>query len=179
MMPYPTKYNWLGKIGVLPRVISEALKEYGTLETPGAANNKKIIDWANELGLKAIYTADSIPWCGLFVALICKRAGKSVPKQPLWALNWADYGKKVGQPVLGDILVFTRESGGHVTFYVGEDKETYHCLGGNQSDSVSITRIYKRRLYAAVRPPFFLRMPASSKAYILSEDGSHVSNNEA
>ncbi len=178
-MKYPQKYEWLGTVGPLPKVIEEALKEYGTLETPGTRNNPKILQWANEVGLKAIYTADSIPWCGLFVATICKRAGKPRPAAPLWALNWAEYGRRVGQPQLGDILVFTRESGGHVAFYVGEDKTTYHVLGGNQSDSVSITRIYKRRLYAAVRPPFFLKMPKSSRPYIISETTGAVSSNEA
>lgn len=171
-MQYPKNYEWLGGVGLLPRTISEGLKLLNTRETPGSANNKVIMSWAKELKLTATYTADSVPWCGLFTAYVCKRAGKSVPKAPLWALNWANYGTKVGQPVLGDILVFIRDGGGHVGFYIGEDKETYHVLGGNQSDNVTITRIYKKRLFAAVRPRFKWRLPPSAQPYVLSTGGS-------
>jgi len=41
---------------------------------------------------------------------------------------------------------------GHVGFYAGEDERAYHVLGGNQSDSVSITRIPKDRLLEARWP---------------------------
>ncbi len=178
-MKYPTKYEWLGRIGTLPRVITEGLKEYGTLETPGKSNNQKILDWADEADVENFYTADSIPWCGLFVKIITKRAGKPALKNPLWALNWAKYGTAVGQPCLGDILVFQRDGGGHVGFYIGEDSETYHVLGGNQNDSVCITRIYKKRLFAARRPKMFFRKTDSTKPYILSNTGTFVRSTEA
>lgn len=34
---------------------------------------------------------------------------------------------------------------GHVGFAVGQDKDYYHVLGGNQSDQVNITKIAKSR----------------------------------
>ena len=49
-MTYPKGYNWLGTVGALPRTIQEALALHGTLETPGAADNPKIIAWAAEVG---------------------------------------------------------------------------------------------------------------------------------
>ena len=52
----------------------------------------------------------------------------------------------------GLILVFGREGGGHVGFHVGEDDHAYHAIGGNQSNSVCITRIAKSRLIAARWP---------------------------
>lgn len=177
--PLPENYAWLATIGPLPKMVTEALKELGTKEVGGAGNNKTILAWAKETKQQAVYTADAIPWCGLFMDVISKRAGKSRPKNPLWALNWATMGKAVGQPILGDILTFTRESGGHVGIYIGEDKDTFHVLGGNQSDAVGFTRIYKRRLYAARRPSFLFRMPPSAKAYILNTTGGFVSTNEA
>lgn len=178
-MAIPDKYNWLSRVGTLPRMISEALKEYGTLEVKGPGNCPKIIAWAKEVGLERVYTADSIAWCGLFMATIAKRAGKPLPKDPLWALNWAKFGTEAGQPSLGDVLTFTRDGGGHVGLYVAEDKTTYHVLGGNQSDSVSITRVLKKRLYRARRPKMFIRAPASVKPYIVSDTGQPISHNEA
>ncbi|RZL82832.1 MAG: hypothetical protein EOP66_04490 [Sphingomonas sp.] len=53
---------------------------------------------------------------------------------------------------MGVTLVFGREGGGHVGFYVGEDDHAYHAIGRNQSNSVCITRIAKSRLIAARWP---------------------------
>lgn len=176
---YPKNYEWLGRIGTLPRMVSEALKEYGTVEGVGSANNRKILSWAVETKLSRPYTADSVPWCGLFIALICHRAGKAYPRaNPLWALNWAHFGKDGGQPILGDVLVFTRTGGGHVGIYIAEDREYYHVLGGNQDNSVSIKRIAKNRLYAVRRPPFLFRLPKSARSYIVSSGGAPVAGTE-
>lgn len=46
------------------------------------------------------------------------------------------------------MLVFDRAGGGHVGFYVGEDLTSYHVLGGNQGDRVSIMRLEKSRCVA-------------------------------
>lgn len=173
----PTGYAWLESLTPKPRMIEEALKLFGTIEQPGAGNNATIIAWANEVGLKAIYTADSIPWCGLFMAVVASRAGKELPSSPLWALSWSKFGEVAGQPRLGDVLTFTRNGGGHVTLYVGEDIAAYHCLGGNQSDRVCITRIAKERLYRA-RRPHYNEMPSTVQPIILAAGGA-LSVNEA
>ena len=45
-------------------------------------------------------------------------------------------------PQLGAVMVFWRRSPdsglGHVAFYFAEDERTYHVLGGNQSNMVSV-----------------------------------------
>lgn len=51
--------------------------------------------------------------------------------------------------------------GGDVALYVGEDAGAYHCLGGNQSDKVCITRIAKSRLSCA---PAGLSGPARQRS---------------
>lgn len=181
-MAFPKGYEWLGKIGTLPRTISEAFKEYGTLETPGVADNPVILGWAKEVGLERFYSDDSIPWCGLFVAVIAKRSGKAGVEAPLWARNWSTFGLEVAQNVgsttapklkfagrkasLGDVLVFVRNGGGHVAFYLGETPSHYLCLGGNQSDKVCIAAIPKTRCIA-VRRPTYNNQPASVKPYHL------------
>jgi len=149
----PSRYGWLTREPG-PKMIVEALKLYGTLETPGSANNPTIIAWAKEVGgeVADAYKADSIPWCGLFMAVVAKRADKEIPKHPLWALSWSAFGAKSPAAALGDVLVFVRNGGGHVGLYVGEDAAAFHVLGGNQSDRVCITRVSRSRLYAARRP---------------------------
>ena len=168
----PKIYRWLDALSPLPRMVVEARRLIGTVETPGAKNNPVILGWAQELGgtVGKIYTADSVAWCGLFMAVVAQRAGKVPPPDPLWALNWRNFGTAAGQPVLGDVLTFMRDQGGHVALYIGEDQTTYHVLGGNQSDQVCFTRIAKTRL-RAVRRPVYAVMPATVKPYVVKAQG--------
>lgn len=168
----------------MPKMIKEGVKLLGTKELSGEANNPVIIAWAKEIGedVAKVYNADSIPWCGLAQAIVAKRAEKALPKDPLWALNWGTFGNHVDEPMLGDTLVFIRRTSdgkkaGHVGIYVGEDSSAYHVMGGNQSDSYSITRLAKSRLYEARRPEFKIGQPASVKKIFLSANGE-LSNNE-
>src|SRR5687768_15482133 len=103
----PLQYQWLDK-EPSPKILLEALKHVGVLEHRDKANNPLILKWATEIGgkIEDVYTADSIPWCGLFMAIVVKRARgiDEVVKDPLWALNWGTYGVKAECPKLGDIL---------------------------------------------------------------------------
>lgn len=179
MSALPAAYGWLIQLDPPPRMIAEALRLFGTVEALATANSPTIIGWADEVGGKVedVYKADSIPWCGLFMAVVAKRAGKEMPTDPLWALNWTRFGVAAGQPMLGDVLTFVRPGGGHVGIYVGEDAGAYHVLGGNQSDRVCITRIAKARLHR-IRRPAYRTVPATVRPYLLKGAG-HVSNNEA
>lgn len=179
-MSLPDAYAWLNSIGELPHTISEALKLLGTREKIGAENNPVIMGWADEIGQAAIgykYTADSVPWCGLFAAVVVHRAGKTLPAGPLYALNWSKFGSPVMRPGLGDILTFQRPGGGHVGFYIGEDVDSFCVLGGNQGDAVSFTWIAKDRCHASRRPLYNVQ-PASVKPYQLIRAGA-LSQNEA
>ena len=169
-------YNYL-KSNV-PNVIKEAYSLLGISEVLGKDHNPVILKWADEVGLKNIYTADEIPWCGLFVAYVCKKAKKEIVKNPLWARNWAKFGTKENEALLGDILVFSRGSGGHVGFYVGEDKKCYHVLGGNQGDKVSVVRIVKSRCIAIRRAEWKYFQPLSVRKILLDDKGA-ISKNEA
>lgn len=178
--PLPPAYAWLSKEIPLPRMVAEALKLFGTVETAGAKNNPVIMGWAAEVGLAKVYSADAVPWCGLFMAVVAKRAGKDVVKDPLWARNWAKFGRTLNDTEaasLGDVLVFVRDGGGHVGLYVGEDAVAYHVLGGNQSDKVCFTRIAKTRC-VAVRRPLYNLAPATVRPRKLGASGS-LSVNEA
>jgi uncharacterized protein (TIGR02594 family) len=176
-MGLPNTYTWLLKEPG-PKMLLEALKLYGTKETPGDADNPIILEWAREVGLQSVYRHDSVAWCGLTMAVAAKRAGKSLPTDPLWALNWAKFGNKVTDGAkLGDVLVFKRQGGGHVGLYVGEDDTCYHVLGGNQSDMVNIVRKPMERVYA-IRRPVYTNQPPSVRKIILGSDGA-VDSQEA
>lgn len=163
-----------------PRILLEALNLYGVKEVSGVKNNEIIIGWAKEVGgwIGSWYDKDSIPWCGLFMAVICKRAGLPYNQKALSALSWAAWGEKSSVPMLGDVLTFTRKGGGHVGLYVGEDDTHYHVLGGNQSDSVNIMRIEKNRLYQARRTKWKIAQPKNIRKIILKPEGD-ISRNEA
>lgn len=170
-------YAWLGKIGTLPKLLQFAIPLFGTQERAGVLNNPVVMGWAKETGLEKTYVADSIAWCGLFAAVVTKRAGYDPVAGPLWALNWLNFGVRGQEPSLGDILCFVREGGGHVGFYVGEDEGHYHVLGGNQSDGVNVMRLSKGRLRGARRPAYKSPLP-TWKPYQVSANG-RVSVNEA
>lgn len=134
--------------------IKTAKSFIGTEEIPGSKSNSVIIGWAKALGgwITTFYKDDDIPWCGLFVGYVMKSSGFQVDlKNPLGALEWLKYGKQT-TPRYGAIMCFTRTGGGHVGFYMSEDSQYYHILGGNQSNKVSITKIDKSR-YAGARWP--------------------------
>jgi uncharacterized protein (TIGR02594 family) len=170
-------YDHIDSSQILPKLVTEGLKLLGTTENPGSANNSVIMSWAKECGLDKVYGSDSIPWCGLFVAVVVKRTGRDMVKSPLWARSWSTWGEPSTKASLGDILVFTRGSGGHVGFYIAEDTVCYHVLGGNQSDAVTIARIRKDRCIA-VRMPKYKNRPASAKPYLVDAKGK-ISTDEA
>lgn len=133
----------------------EAKHLVGTKEVLGPKSNPTILDWATSLDIH--YAGDDIPWCGLFVAhcIGSTLPQEVLPSNPLGARQWERFGDS-STPRTGAIMVFWRESPssgkGHVGFYVGEDETAYQILGGNQTDSVCLTWLDKKRLVAARWP---------------------------
>ena len=150
----------------------------GTKEAPGSVNNPKILAWASVVGgyIAKAYNADEIPWCGLFVAYCLTKNGFAVTQNSLSALSWLQWGVPIAKGTPGAIMVFVRTGGGHVGFYVSEDKEAYHILGGNQSDSVSITRVQKHRLKGIRWPK---GQPAPTQGPVYATFTGALSTNEA
>ena len=187
----PEPYRWLlDEPG--PRMLTIGLSMYGTLEAKGDANNPVILGWQRELQAAGFgrhygrfYTKDSIPWCGLWMAVVAHRANverrpdRAPPRKYLSALEWRNFGRAVPieQAALGDICVLTRFGGHHVFQYVGEDDVAVHGLGANQSDAVNIRRFHKDRVIA-VRAPFYRIQPPNVRKVFLSQDGE-LSANEA
>ncbi len=163
-----------------PAWMREARRFMGLKEIAGAKSDPIIISWAKKLGgwITDYYTNDDIAWCGLFMAhcIGSTLPGEHLPANPLGALNWSTFGHALTPPAPGAILTFHRTGGGHVGLYVGEDKTAYHVLGGNQSNSVSITRVEKARLEDA-RWPITGDAPVPGRVYLTP--GGELSKNEA
>lgn len=177
-MIHQKQYQWLSN-KTSPKVIFEAVKLYGTREIVGKQHSKEILSWAKELGMENTYTNDEIPWCGLFTAIVIKRAGFDVVKNPLWARNWNNFGTPQKTAMLGDVLVFIRPGGGgHVGFYIGEDDTCYHVIGGNQSNMVNTTRILKSRCIGIRRCPWRISQPKNVRVIKLAATGE-ISTNES
>jgi uncharacterized protein (TIGR02594 family) len=168
-------YNWLQN-ETAPKILVEAVKHLGVKEFIGKEHNPIILGWSKSLSLSTIYTNDEIPWCGLFVAYCCHAQGLQVVDRPLWALNWNKFGNRVSEPMLGDVLTFKRNGGGHVGIYVGEDATHYHVLGGNQNNSVSVSRIAKIRLNQARRTAWKIAQPANVRKVHLEAKGVITTN---
>ncbi|WAC59223.1 TIGR02594 family protein [Brevundimonas sp. SL130] len=150
----------------------------GTKEAPGTSDNPNILQWASRLGIP--YRRDDVPWCGLFVAhcIGSTLSAEPLPNNPLSARNWLKFGvQTTGQA--GAVAVFYRGALkgwlGHVAFYVGQDDEAYHVLGGNQSNAVSVARIAKNRLLGFRWPSTV--PPGSGKPVLLTPSGQ-LSTNE-
>jgi uncharacterized protein (TIGR02594 family) len=102
----------------------------------------------------------SLPWCGDFVktcvriALPMEDYPGPLGENPYWALNWQFFGMRLEEPMLGCVAYKSRDGGGHVTFPVGrsESGKTLYCLGGNQSNVVSIAA-YPRTDFMGFRYP--------------------------
>lgn len=178
-MTLPRAYAWLDDEPG-PRILKEALKHYGVQEGPGGSNNPVILGWARDVGLERVYRQDSTAWCGLYLSYVAGEAGwDHAPRgNALWARNWLFWGAPVEVPMLGDVLVFERGEGGHVTMYVAEDAAAYHCLGGNQDNEVNIKRISKDRLLGARRCPWRISRPANIRRVRMTASGN-LSTNEA
>lgn len=161
-------------------MLVEGLKLLGTREIVGPQHNQTIVKWADAVGIGGLVNDDEQAWCGLFMAYIATRAGKWVPMTNwdiLRALKWNNFGHPAHVAMLGDVLVFKRDGGGHVALYVGEDATHYHCLGGNQGNAVSITRIEKVRI-SGIRRPIYNVQPPEVRRIMLNAKGP-VSTNEA
>ena len=157
-----------------PLWLQVAEKHKGLKEIPGPKHSPVILGWLRDL--KAWWAEDETPWCGTFVAHCMREAGLPIPKLWFRAKAWSDYGSLLRPDRLapGAILVFGRQGGGHVGFYVGEDAGHYFVLGGNQSNGVNVMKLGKSRLVASRWPK---DVPVTGKPVRMA--GGVISTNEA
>jgi len=178
-------YKFLDNVGPLPKLVATALQYLGIKEIPGAKSNPIILNMAQQLGIGEIYKNDDTSWCGLFMSFLFKITNKPFPDlkgdafnylRAAWFIGYGDPVKR-GEEMLGDVLIFKREGGHHVGLYIAESEDTFHVLGGNQSNAVTISEIKKTRL-ASARRLYRTGVPTSVKKYYEDSTGK-ISTNEA
>ena len=134
----------------------------GIQEVPGATSNPHVLAM---LRLDAQWPeGDSVPWCSAFVNYVAwlLRLPRS---KSLMARSWLTVGEVIpledAEPGF-DVVIFKRGEGeqpgpevidasGHTGFYAGVEEENILVLGGNQSDSVSISHYAKSDLLGVRR----------------------------
>lgn len=114
-----------------------AKRYIGTTEAPGTQHNPVIIRWLVALG--AWWRDDETPWCGTFVAAVLKEFGMQPARAWYRAKAWLEWGSPIGVPLVGAVVVFERQGGGHVGFVVGKTPAGHLLvLGGNQGNAVNV-----------------------------------------
>lgn len=132
------------------RWMDVAKKETGQHEVAGKAANPRILEYHAATSLKA--KSDEVAWCSSFVNWCLARVGIEGTRSAA-AASWVSWGTAV-TPRHGAIVVIYNassansslsRSGNHVAFLVEETSTHYVLLGGNQSDSVKVSRFPKKK----------------------------------
>lgn len=156
--------------------ILEASKHMGLKEIPGTKHNPTIVGWLQKL--KAWWSDDETPWCGVFVAHCFRECKIELPKNWMRALAWADWGVRLDKPIPGCVVTFSRQGGGHVGFLVGETPDGFLAiLGGNQGNAVTVAKFARSRVHS-YQWPAGQALPASSSLPKIAINGA-ASTNEA
>ncbi len=127
--------------------LTEARRYLGQRELPGAPTAPFISRWLQQLG--AWWRDDETPWCGTAVAAWMLVCGFKPPAAWYRAKAWATWGDELPVPVVGAVVVFEREGGGHVGLVAGQDQHgRLMVLGGNQGNAVTVAPFDHRRVIA-------------------------------
>lgn len=128
-----------------PRWITEARKYTGEAEIKGPKHNPLILQFWKDIKRGGIKD-DETPWCAAFVGAVLERVGIQSSRFES-AKSYLSWGSELKQPMLGCVVVFTRDGGSHVGFVVGQQQNgDLMVLGGNQSDAVNIRTFPRSRV---------------------------------
>jgi uncharacterized protein (TIGR02594 family) len=133
-----------------PKWLVSARAELGTLETPGTADNPKVLQYAKDAGLAQIINHDAVSWCAAFIGAMLVRNGINGTGKAT-ARSYEAWGESLRSPVLGCVCVLARPPvtwQGHVGFLIGANDTVVQLIGGNQQDSVSIAAFKRSRVVA-------------------------------
>ena len=126
---------------VLAKNIDAALTEAKAGKWKENGKNNAIISCYKSVGFNI--NSDSTPWCAAFAGSVMKASGVQALKT-LSSLAYKGFGTVV--PLadktkwrLNDIVVFSRQGGGHIGFFRGYNPANGSVLiaGGNQSDNLT------------------------------------------
>ena len=108
-------------------------------------NNRKL---RATLGINPART----PWCGYFMGLVARKAGRKPPSRYTFARAWTTFGAPVSidRARPGDVVVIRTRRNYHVGILSGLGKQWIRLLGGNQSGRVQHSQ-FSRRSIVAIR----------------------------
>lgn len=133
----------------MDKILLEALRDYGLVETVGPKVSPEILAMAQEVGAQD-YTSDETSWCGLAMGAWTTRAGGKPPAGFLAARSWLTWGEPVENPQVGDVCVLWREDPnswkGHVGIFIARRGPLLYLLGGNQGNTVTVASYHATRL---------------------------------
>ena len=150
--------------GTLPWMVKAREERTKEVKETKAPPNPEVLKYFKSTGYK---TQKEDPWCGAFVAWCLEHSGsekaaKSVNKATAArAADWKTWGDvevpigahEKGAVPVGAVVVLkprkkTSDTSGHVAFFVEQDAQTISLLGGNQSDSVKISKFSRSQVVA-------------------------------
>lgn len=124
-----------------------ARAELGLSEKVGPGSNPRIMAMAARVSklpgygwVQTFFKDDGIPWCALGVSDALVQAGLPIPKNPLSAGAFREYGNKLDGPMAGAIAVKSRKGGNHVglvSAISSPSGKMLLILGFNQGDACS------------------------------------------
>lgn len=132
-------------------------------ELPGKdQNNPKILWYHSFTTLKA--TDDETPWCSAFMCAASVMGGGFPGTRSAAAKSWEQYGVNVAleDAKQGDIVILKRQDSSnpnarHVAFLheisVKDGQKVFVCLGGNQSNSISLAKFAMKNVVVVRRFP--------------------------
>lgn len=158
-----------------PPWFTELMRRVGLHEN---RDHKKLSDWLKSDG-HTLGDPARLPWCGDAQETCIALTLPSEPMiaNPYYALNWTKFGVPCPIVALGALAPFKREGGGHIAQIAGHERDYFHCLGGNQSNAISIVKIAKNRLAGGLRWPKTWPLPTRELPH--STIDATVSRNEA
>lgn len=144
-------------MGICPWLYVAQL-DLGLKEIPGKATAPRIERMLR--ALRAWWSDDETPWCGVAVATWMREGGVDlIPQHWYRARAWLDWGQKLDKPVRGCVAILERGGAGHVALVTGVDLQgRVLLLGGNQGNAVSINAFDASRVLG-YRWPDGLRIP--------------------
>jgi len=133
----------MSKLTTSSRLYEAALVHLGTSEVKGSGSNAKIRGWIKQAASWLDGDDSKTAWCGCFRGYIGIETATGCPPEHYRAASWAKWGKPVDvrSPDIwnqGDTIIMTRPGGNHVCLLDRVVGKTAYCLGGNQSDAVTI-----------------------------------------
>lgn len=157
-----------------PKWLQEARKLIGLREIKGPNHAPEILQMWRDIKRSGIKD-DETPWCAAFVGAMLERAGIRSSRFES-ARSYLTWGDQLVEPIVGCVVVFSRDGGGHVGFCVGQDASgNLLILGGNQADAVNI-RAFPRTRVTGYRWPSGV-LPTEPGLPVLS--GAELSGRES